>query len=352
MKTERGAALILVLAILGVGAVLLPATLSYTSTALKYFSVSQESTEVVYDLDAVTQHALWELEYDTEFMDCDDPADSIVDSFADCVAMRGSWTLATAGKLQSIFNETQVDYLNGQEVSVTVEVPGALSAPPEPTPTPSTSHCLYAWVERDTDPTKAGNQTWAMVGDPITYTVHVWNCSDKTTNLRRLVVMLSPEFSYVTGSSVEPNAGTNDPEQTNCDLAAPSPTIANPTYCTTYTSNVQGSLIMGWPGLGYADDNYGGGSTISVDSGQTVDLVFQATLSSFGVYYIDATVCFFSATSGDPGPCTSGNLHNSGKVAPVVAGMFNINGNGKGHAYGASARKDGNGSGLISQNPN
>ena len=35
-----------------------------------------------------------------------------------------------------IFNETQVNYLNNQEVSVTVEVPGALAAPPDPTPTP------------------------------------------------------------------------------------------------------------------------------------------------------------------------------------------------------------------------
>ncbi|MDA0988997.1 MAG: hypothetical protein O2783_07765, partial [Chloroflexi bacterium] len=128
--------------------------------------------------------------------------------------------------------------------------------------------------------------------------------------------------------------------------------ISADTLHTAYTSNIQGSLVLGWPGLGYVGDNYGGETTISVDAGVTVDLVFQASLSSFGVYYVDTTVCFFSATSGDPGPCTTGNIHNSGKVAPVVAGMFNINGNGKGHAYGASARKDGNGSGLISQNPN
>ena len=358
MKTERGAALILVLAILGVGAVLLPATLSYASTALMYFSVSQKSTEVVYDLNALTEYALWEMQYDTEFMDCDDPADGTIESFMDCVGKWGSWTLATPGKLQNIFNETQVAYVNNQEVSVSVEVPGDLTAPPEPTPTPTTAHCRYPWVVRDTDSTQAGNQTWAQVGDPITYTVHIWNCSDKTTNLRRIVILLPSEYSYVAGSSIEPNAGTNDPEQTRCDLAAPSPSVDNPTYCTDYASAEQGTQILGYPGFGYdtgdgsTADNYSGSETIAVAAGATADLVFQATTSGWGVFYVDAVVCFFASSGGDPGPCTAGNLISSGKVAPVVVGMFNINGSGQGHAFGASAKQDGTGSGLISKEPN
>lgn len=360
MRTERGAALILVLAILGVGAVLLPATLSYASSALNFFSVSRESTEVSYDLDALAQRALWEMQYDTQFQDCDSPPNSIVDSFVDCVTKWGSWTLATPGKLQSIYNETQVSYLNNQEVSIKVEVPGALTAPPAPTPTPTSAKCLYGWVERDTDPTQPGNQTWAKVGAPVTYTVHIWNCSTLSTNLRRILVLLPPEFSYVAGSTTQPNDTTGNPEQTSCDLAATSPSVNNPTYCTTYASAEQGTKVLGYPGIGYntgdgyTKDNYQTpqSALITVTAGATVNLVFKATISGWGVYYVEAVVCFFSSTGEDPGPCTAGNLHNTGKVAPVVVGMFNINGNGNGHAFGASAKQDGSGSGLISKQPN
>ena len=172
-----------------------------------------------------------------------------------------------------------------------------------------------------------------------------------------MIVLLPPEFSYVTGSSVEPNAETNDPEHTTCDLAAPSPSVNNPTYCTDYASAEQDTQILGWPGFGYdtgdgsTSDKWGGGTAITVLVGTTVDLVFQATVSGWGVYYVDVVICFFSSTSGDPGPCTTGNISNSGKVAPVVVGMFNINGNGKGHAFGASTKKDSGGSGLISKQP-
>jgi hypothetical protein len=74
-------------------------TLIYASSVLTYFSVSQENTEVHYALNAASQEALRAMQYDTEFMNCDDPADSVVDSFMDCVAKWGSWTLATSGKL-------------------------------------------------------------------------------------------------------------------------------------------------------------------------------------------------------------------------------------------------------------
>ena len=71
---------------------------------------------------------------------------------------------------------------------------------------------------------------------------------------------------------------------------------------------------------------------------------------SWGIFYVDVTVCYFSSVSGDPGPCASGNVFRSGKVAPVVAGMFNINGKGKGNAFGASASLDGPAT-LISEQP-
>ena len=73
---------------------------------------------------------------------------------------------------------------------------------------------------------------------------------------------------------------------------------------------------------------------------------------SNALFNAQAIVCFFSSAGGDPGPCTTDNVHNSGKVAPVVVGMFNINGSGKGNAFGASAKMDGSGSGLISKQPN
>jgi hypothetical protein len=84
-----------------------------------------------------------------------------------------------------------MDYINNQEVRVGVAVPGVLTASPEPTSTSSTAKCLYTWVEWDANSTQPGNQTWTYVGESINHTVHVSNCINRTTNLRRMVILLS-----------------------------------------------------------------------------------------------------------------------------------------------------------------
>ena len=50
-------------------------------------------------------------------------------------------------------------------------------------------------------------------------------------------------------------------------------------------------------------------------------------------------------------PCRGGSSDKTGQVAPVISGMFNIQGQGKGHAYGASSKLDDGGSGLLSEQP-
>ena len=58
-------------------------------------------------------------------------------------------------------------------------------------------------------------------------------------------------------------------------------------------------------------------------------------------------VCYFNGGN----PCADGSHQKTVKVAPVVAGMFNINGKGKGYAFGASSKLDGSGADLISEQP-
>jgi len=349
MKEQRGMALLLVLIFLAAGAVLLTPTLNYTATSLMSHRVSQESTEVRYALDAITQQALWMMEYYDDanpFQDCDEPPDLVGDSFAKCVAMKGSWTLTTQA-LPTPTPYTIVDRVNNQDVAISVEVPSALTAPPEPTPTPSSEHCIYVWVTRDTDPDTPGDQTWAESGEPIEYTLHFWNCDGKSTKLRRVVALLPPGFDYLSEDEgyqgtgpPQPEGITNqDPEESVCTG------LAQPYYgCKENDS----SLLLDWPS---ATTNFAGETTVTLGPGESRILGFQAVPSTWGVFYVEANVCFFAATSGDPGPCTTGNMHNSGKVAPVVVGMFNIQGKGKGQAYGASAKLDSGGSDLISQQP-
>ena len=79
---------------------------------------------------------------------------------------------------------------------------------------------------------------------------------------------------------------------------------------------------------------------------------FQATPTTWGVFFVDVILCYFLNNGGDPGTCdgTTGHEYRTGKVAPVVVGMFNINGTGKGYAFGASTKLDSGGSDIISQN--
>lgn len=351
MKASRGVSLLMVLIVLGVGALVLVPTLNYASTAVNLFKVSRNDVSAQYALDAITGQSLWMLQYLTLFKDCDSPTDGLVDSFADCVAKRGSWTLATPGKLTGVFNETQVEKLNGQEVTVKVEVPGALTAAPPPTPTPAPGQCFYTSLTRDTDPTIPGDQSWVRVNQPVTYTLWVSSCSTSgaSVNLRRIVVLLQQPFNYVTGSAnVVGNMTLSEPSPvdyrcTGAALDGP----AGPYYgCLANDS----ALLLDWPS---GTTNFAGGTAITLKAGDPpIKEVFKATPTSYGVFYVEPLVCYFAATSGNLGPCAGGNGIRGGKQAPVVVGLFNIQGKALGHAFGATAKLDSSGSQLISVQPN
>ena len=336
-RRQRGVAMIMMLIVLAVGSMLLVPTLSYATTALNAHRISREGVWVKYALDAITQQALWELQYDTEFQDCD-PEPSTTESFAECVAINGEWTLTTQA-LPVGTPHTVVPQVDGQDVSVTVEVPGGLAAP---TPTPPAlvgEHCLRTEVTRA--------PTWVQVDEPITYSFYMWNCSvNKNPVLRRIKALLPPTFTYVPGSAIWTS---NDvlppsdlvPEENICDgVADYYPCLINSTPEIT-----DGTVMENWPdGL----TNYSNAQRIG--PGEDATLTFQAIPSTWGVFYVEAVLCYFAAPSGDPGPCQgdSSNTKRSGKVAPVTVGMFNIKGNGKGNAFGASSKKDNSGAGLIS----
>ena len=131
----------------------------------------------------------------------DEPPDSVVDTFAECVALRGSWDLATTDLIESKFNESEIDAVNDQQVIVTVEVPGGAVAP-TPTPLPLvSSDCFGATVTRF--------PTWVRVDQPINYTVTVASCSSLSANrnVRYVAVITSPAMFFVPPPSPGGTAG-------------------------------------------------------------------------------------------------------------------------------------------------
>ncbi len=323
---NRGFALLTVLILLGIGSLLIVPTLRYTSAALKLVKVSREQVQAYYALDALTNRVLWEMKYDDEFTDCGKPLqgstssfDGIPDSFNSCVALWGSWTFTTA--TTTSFNETQLDKINGQDVSITVEVPGALTAPPEPVPTPSAGACLFDNLTRD--------PTWSQVNEDVTYTAHITNCSsNQKRRLRRVVALLDSSFTYV-GGSTSGDPGFGEPDVNLCtgiDLPVPG--------CEAN----DGALNLAWPGAGSTYNN-----EFFLDAQQTVLLDFKVIPSGWGVFYVDISMCFF-----DPGGCDGDiAIDPLYKKAPVVVGMFNLRGRGKGNNFSGST----GGGGLISKGP-
>lgn len=327
-RLQSGMMLILVLVFLGVSTLVIVPTLTYAATALHLLQTSRTSVQVQYALNAITQQSLWMLQYETFFQDCDSPTDGIVDSFADCVVKRGSWTLATPDNLAGVFNETQVEKVNGQEVSVKVEVPGGPTAPPPDLPTPISGPCLFSWITRDV--------TWIQTGKPITYMAHVYNCSGNfNINLQRAVVVLPSSFDYVTasgGGSLPPSGepGTN----VLCtDIDAP------------YVGCQLNSRLLAWP----VGDGVWGGSTVRLLRGATKELTFQAVPSKWGLFYTEFKACAFASNTA--GCNTEISEQPRSQKAPVVVGMFNIKGRGPGYSFQGTSALDSSGSSLISQQP-
>ena len=336
MRKQRGIGMLLVLIFLGVGGLLLPPTLRHVATALNFYSVSRESAQVEYALDAVTQQALWLLEYEDSWADCVGTPE--LDSFAACVVSYGSWDLATDDKLENKVNETEITPVNGQQVEVSVEVPGAIAAATDPTPTPTSGACFYATVDR--------TPAWVEVGEPIRYRVNVWNCSTSPSqrSLRHVAVITSGQMSYVVGSTDQSVA---DPvEEPNPPTGGDCTTIDTNTETAACPGYAPDSLLLSWPS---EDVPFGaaGNPKVQMAGGSAGTLRFEMTPNTFGIFYVEVVLCYFNVGN----PCAAGSSQTTGKVAPVVAGMFNIQGTGKGHAYGASSKLDSGGSELLSEQP-
>ena len=76
-----------------------------------------------------------------------------------------------------------------------------------------------------------------------------------------------------------------------------------------------------------------------------VELLPQAISNSWGVLYMDVSTCFISAgVAGCYNEFAADTVKNK---APVVVGMFNLHGKGRGHAFGAGT----GGGRLISRDP-
>ncbi|MBI2172202.1 MAG: hypothetical protein HYU30_09355 [Chloroflexi bacterium] len=314
----------MVLILLAVGALFLGPALNYTSTALKTSRISVNTLGADYAVEAITQQALWMLDYETAFQ-CD-PAPAAPIKFADCVVTKGSWALTT--QLTGPSNESLVERVNGRDVTVTIRLPGTAStAPPPgstptpttavPTPTPTGGDCLYPIVSR--------TPTWVKVGDPVTYTVTVYYCStsNNVIQLRRLVALLPPGFSYQ-----GPTTGdiTTDPPQQNQCTGPAAPGPSGPYYGCLANDN---RVLLDWPSATGRFGTGGPESQIKLGPSDTMTrtLTFTAVPSTRGVFYVDAAVCYRDASVGNFGPCDTAN--RSGMVAPVVVGVFNITGQGK-----------------------
>ncbi len=347
IKDQRGTILTMVLIFLAMGALVLIPTLNLTVTGLKFYRVSRESTGSQYALDAITQQALWMMEnFDdvNPFQDCDDPPDGTSDSFADCVAKAAPtpWVLTTQPTGGPY--ETQVNKVNNQDTTITIEVPGALAALPEPSPAPAPGSCIFAWVTQE--------PTWVQIDEPVTYSIHVMNCSSDVSakNVRRVVVLLDPAFNYEAGTSGGslfqgwPLESSMEPEVSRCDGAATAP---DPDYPGCQADD--DSLLLAWPD---ATNVLGGSEKVTLnggDPGETKVITFQATPSSWGVFHIDVSLCHFAASPSGCDTEISGDTYTN--VAPVAVGMFNIKGKARGHAFGASSKLDSGGSALISKQP-
>lgn len=356
LQDHRGIALLMVLLVLGMGTLLLVPTLQYATTALRTYRINQEATWARYALDAVTQQALWKLQYDTVF-DCD----GTPTPFSNCVAKKKTWYLTTQA-LPVGTPYTQIEKINNQDVTLSVEVPG-VSITPIPIPTPlSSGACLYPTVSKDKD--------WVQVGEAITYTIGVDLCTTGNANFqsRQIVVHLPSGFIYVASSTIYgefdtvPTAGNpaGDPDSSTCASIAPtSPyyalcTAADTTIVLVWPSDATDPLFdksFGQAGFNQLSNSYQSPNCAvlaGVDPPTKCPdrLTFQAKPSSWGVFFVDVQICYFTAGS----PCASGNDYKVSKVAPVVVGMFNLNGQGKGLQKKASSSLDSNGSNLVSEN--
>ena len=272
LRSQKGLALVLVLILLGTGGLIMGPALRQTSTALNFFGISRENAEVAYALDAVTQQALWLLESSDPFEECDS-GKAGDETFAECVGFYGSWDLATADLLAPAPtpNASLIDAVNGQQVIVTVEVPGALGAPPAPTPTPISAACFNALIER--------SPTWVQVGEPINYTVTVYSCSSSTAqrNVRHVAVIFSPAMSFVPppspgGTGPVPAGGiglmdpATEPEEGDCTALDTNTTTA---ACVSYPAD---SRLESWPSENLP---WAGGTAIQLVGGEegTVELI-------------------------------------------------------------------------------
>lgn len=165
MRREKGQAIILVLIVLGLGALVISPTLKYASTGLKAYQIGQQRMQEEYAADAATENAIWRLKYNVN---------GFTDLFVNETSPSQNYQLA----------------INGKSVSVTVGLP----APPAAQPT-SSQGFLSVTANRSPLWTKASG------GVTITYTITLYNNTGVAKDINGIEYVLPPGFTYVANSA-------------------------------------------------------------------------------------------------------------------------------------------------------
>lgn len=178
MKKEKGYVMVLVLILLGVSSLAIGSTISYISSGLKSFQVTEDVMIEQYSADAALEDAIWHLKNNIEFPD--NPG-----------VNRES--LSPGGTTSVTYPIT----INGMDVSVEIGLPDTLPDSPQ------LGHALLLFMlERD--------PRWVKVGEPIDYDFTLTNKhNNKTLDIAGIGAKLQPGVEYIAGSSS--GASTDEP---------------------------------------------------------------------------------------------------------------------------------------------
>jgi len=171
INSQRGQALILVLAALALGSLLITPTIGYVSTGLVNCRISEEQLYEQYAADAAIEYTLWELKYNvdgiTDQLDYDNPS---------C-------------------NTTIT--VNGIDVPITVNITQSPLGEDWPFPMPISQSGIYLDTALDIRP-----PYWSDDGLTayLPHVVYMYNSGDSVVHVNSMLQQLDPRFTYVEGS--------------------------------------------------------------------------------------------------------------------------------------------------------